>query len=262
MNYDLIYDQLIFKAKLRELYFPLKGYSENHHIIPKCIDPSLENLRKHPENKAVLTPEEHYDAHVLLVQMDRYKGHPNYAGLVYGAKAMTVNSPSHDDNRRNNILYGWLKRTFSEVHSKNQTGKKLLPESIAKRESTKKLNSQKLDYVHPLNGRQSPKKGKPRKPHSKETHKKRLESYLKTVNEPSYISPKKGQPAYNKGVPSSNKGIKLSEQEKIDRGMYGPHPNRKKKNPKHSKEAKQNMKDAWAIRHIRYSFSKTATELF
>ena len=38
-------------------------YKENHHIIPKCIDESLYN---DIDNKIVLTPREHYIAHLIL----------------------------------------------------------------------------------------------------------------------------------------------------------------------------------------------------
>lgn len=38
-------------------------YKENHHIIPKCIDESLYN---NIDNKIVLTPREHYIAHLIL----------------------------------------------------------------------------------------------------------------------------------------------------------------------------------------------------
>ena len=88
MNYDSIYDKLITKAIVRKLYCPLTDYTENHHIIPRCINPELASQRKHPENLAVLTSEEHYQAHLLLVKMKRYRYHKNHSKLIYAANMM------------------------------------------------------------------------------------------------------------------------------------------------------------------------------
>jgi|SRR5882672_2269141 len=113
MNYDKIYDDLIMRARIRELNCPLTGYTEDHHILPECLFPEFENLRKYPENKAVLSPEEHYLAHQLLVKMNRYKDHKNYNGLVYAAFKITINNPYQ--NRSKNKLYGWIKRLLSDI---------------------------------------------------------------------------------------------------------------------------------------------------
>jgi len=71
MNWDKIYDNLMTRAKVRSLYYPLNKYSEEHHILPQCIFPEFEDLKKYPENCAVLTSEEHYLAHQLLIKMHR-----------------------------------------------------------------------------------------------------------------------------------------------------------------------------------------------
>lgn len=43
-------------------------YVENHHICPKAKDmfPEYKDFRKHPWNKAVLTPRQHFIAHLIL----------------------------------------------------------------------------------------------------------------------------------------------------------------------------------------------------
>jgi len=101
MNYKRHYDLLIKRSKNRIL----NGYTEAHHIIPRCLggDDSEENL-------VALTPEEHYLAHQLLVKI-----HPHNDSLVYAAQMMVPNRP-------NNKLYGWLKRKHSKVVSNRQKG--------------------------------------------------------------------------------------------------------------------------------------------
>ena len=66
MNYDSIYDSLMDRAKNRLI----EGYSESHHIQPKCIFPELAH---DPNNLVNLTASEHYLAHQLLIKMNRYK---------------------------------------------------------------------------------------------------------------------------------------------------------------------------------------------
>ena len=60
MNYEKHYNLLIERAKTRVI----KGYTEKHHIIPKCMGGTDD-----ASNISILTPEEHYIAHLLLVKM-------------------------------------------------------------------------------------------------------------------------------------------------------------------------------------------------
>lgn len=97
MDYGKIYARLIDRARTRILD---DCFYEKHHIIPLCLDgPDVD------DNIVNLTPEEHYIAHLLLVKI-----HSNDRKLIYAAKMMTVGSPQH--NRKNNKLYGWLKRLY------------------------------------------------------------------------------------------------------------------------------------------------------
>lgn len=57
MNYELIYQRFISDRRGREL----AGYSERHHILPRCMGGGDE-----AENLIRLTPEDHYFAHLLL----------------------------------------------------------------------------------------------------------------------------------------------------------------------------------------------------
>jgi hypothetical protein len=95
MNYHRIYGSLIERAKNRIV----EGYTETHHIIPKCMGGTDE-----PSNLVELTPEEHYLCHQLLVKM-----HPEDVGLVKAATCMAATVSG-----RKNKLYGWLRRKLSE----------------------------------------------------------------------------------------------------------------------------------------------------
>lgn len=114
MNHKLHYDALIDRSRNRIL----EGYVERHHILPQCMGGGND-----PENLVDLTPEEHYVAHQLLIHM-----HPGDSKLIYAAKMMTISGPQ---NQRNNKLYGWLRRRFSET-MKQQPKRKHSEETRAK----------------------------------------------------------------------------------------------------------------------------------
>lgn len=104
MNYAYHYDLLIFKSKDRKILKktdPDYVYYEKHHIIPKCLGGCNDR-----SNIAYLTPEEHYVAHQFLVKI-----HPDNNKLIKAASRMTTGL------RRNNKLYGWLKKRHSESMS-------------------------------------------------------------------------------------------------------------------------------------------------
>jgi hypothetical protein len=67
MNYQKIYDQIIERAKNRELV----GYKERHHIVPKCIGGSDDS-----NNLVYLTAREHFLCHWLLHEL-----YPSNRGL-------------------------------------------------------------------------------------------------------------------------------------------------------------------------------------
>lgn len=98
MDYLKIYNSLIDRARNCACH----GYSEKHHIIPKCMGGTNDK-----SNIVELRPEEHYLAHQLLVKI-----YPDNRKLVYAAVCMTRVS---EGQRRNNKLYGWLKRRKAEI---------------------------------------------------------------------------------------------------------------------------------------------------
>ena len=100
MNYQRLYSSIVRRGQNRIL----EGYSEKHHIIPRCIGGTDEAT-----NLVSLTPEEHYLCHLLLVKI-----HPNNIRLVKAAMFMVS---SNNNVKRNNKAYGWLKRQYSEYMS-------------------------------------------------------------------------------------------------------------------------------------------------
>lgn len=97
MNYQKIYDSIVERGKNRVL----EGYKEKHHIVPRCMGGTDD-----AENLVTLTPEEHYLCHLLLVKI-----HPNNIRLVKAAMFMVS---SNEHQQRNNKVYGWLRRQYSE----------------------------------------------------------------------------------------------------------------------------------------------------
>lgn len=107
MNYKKIYTKLIEKAKSRQTTDIITG--EIHHILPRCLGGTDDK-----DNLVLLTPEEHFVAHLLLVKI--HKGNNK---LIYAANMMTVGSPKH--GRSSNKRYGWLRKQFKEA-CKGRTG--------------------------------------------------------------------------------------------------------------------------------------------
>jgi len=107
MNYKLIYQQLIERARLRKV---IDGYTENHHILPRCLggDNSKNNL-------VALTAREHFIAHLLLVKI--YNGHLK---LVKAAAMMCM---GQNERKITNRLYGKYRVLLSQAQSACQSGK-------------------------------------------------------------------------------------------------------------------------------------------
>lgn len=108
MNYQLIYNQLVAKAIVRDT--DTSEYYEVHHIVPRCLggDNSLSNLVK-------LTAREHFIAHLCLVRI-----YPGNRGVVMAAVMMACGSKSQ--KRSGNKVYDWLRRKHQEAMRVSQTG--------------------------------------------------------------------------------------------------------------------------------------------
>lgn len=104
MNYQKIYQNLIEKRQ----YNPVEGYSESHHIIPRCIGGS-DNY----ENLIYLSAREHFIAHVLLVKIYKNKK------LLYAANMMS------NFKKYNSKQYSWLKELHFNTPVSEETKKKI-----------------------------------------------------------------------------------------------------------------------------------------
>lgn len=101
MNYQKIYESLVERRKAS----PFIGYTENHHIIPKCIGGSDDK-----DNLVELSAREHFVAHLLLAKI-----YPDNFGL---ASAMIYMAIDKHGNRLNNNLYELHRKIFAKANSK------------------------------------------------------------------------------------------------------------------------------------------------
>lgn len=127
MDYSKIYIELIERANDRVL----DCYTEKHHIVPKCMGGDNK-----PRNIAILTPEEHFLAHQLLIKI-----FPDNHKLVYAANAMSMDRYG---KRVNNKSFGWLKRKHSHALSNLNKGSKRSDESKKKMSEAQKGNTKGL----------------------------------------------------------------------------------------------------------------------
>lgn len=120
MNYQKIHDDIINRAKDRAV----DGYTESHHITPKCMGGSDDRT-----NLVDLTAREHFVIHQLLVKI-----YPKHKGIIYAARTMTLGP-----RRMNNRLYEWLKIKFANALSEEMKGNTL--SKFRRSEATKKKMS-------------------------------------------------------------------------------------------------------------------------
>lgn len=103
MNYQKIYDQICARGQTNR---NLNEYTEDHHIIPKCIG-GLDDK----QNLTTLTFREHYIAHYLLTKI--HKG--TNSGIHYGFLCMMRNPHGH--RIISSRMFETIKKNFSEFKS-------------------------------------------------------------------------------------------------------------------------------------------------
>ena len=200
MNYEKIYEQIISRRKI-ELF---EGYTERHHIIPKCLGGTDED-----ENLVNLSAREHFIVHLLLVKM-----HPQNLKLLYAANLMSHYKKTNINNR----IYSWLKEKINNSPGPNTgtTMSDLAKQKISEFNKGKVLSEESKQKISLKNkGRKfteehrkklsEAKKGKTSKrinfKHSEETKKK--------------MSAWKRSDKLKQRLSEVNKGKKLSEETKI-----------------------------------------------
>ena len=178
MNYEKIYNDIIEKSKNRVLVC----YSENHHIIPKCMggDNSKKNLGR-------LTPKEHFICHKLLCEIYNDNNKLKVAMFLMSAPK---NKHTNVYYRVSSREYARLREAFSKIISKMKKGIKL---SLVHKNKISKANKGK---PRPGSG---PKKGQH---NNKNGYKLSDETKKKMSNS------KKGKPTPMLGMDPWNKGLK------------------------------------------------------
>lgn len=102
MNYLKIYNNLIDSRRINEA----DGYSENHHIIPKCLGGSDDK-----DNLIKLTAREHFIAHLLLTKI-----YPNNNKISYAFNMMLSTSDNQERYLPPSHWYEYRRKLFSENH--------------------------------------------------------------------------------------------------------------------------------------------------
>lgn len=109
MNYQKIYNDLIEKRK----EFPyIDGYSEKHHILPRCLGGSDDK-----DNLVQLSAKEHYIAHLLLCKIyenDKSKFYKMIKAFIMMSTTCT--------GYFNSNVYKLYREEFSKAMSESQTG--------------------------------------------------------------------------------------------------------------------------------------------
>lgn len=190
MRYDLIYDALITRAATR--HYQPNDYVEIHHIVPKCLGGSDAT-----DNLVALTPEEHYLAHLLLVKL-----YPENRKLAYAASMLIPKSPNQ---RRNNKMYGWLRRKIAAHRKVSSLGENNTQHNtmwITNGVLNRKLNRSENIPIGWSKGRTYPKKDsiKTCKVCGEPTNKK-SGVYCETH----YVEVRRSQVPWNKGKPLTDK---------------------------------------------------------
>ena len=138
MNYQKIYNQIINRAKTRQI----EGYIEKHHIVPKCL--GGEDIK---ENIIQLTSREHFICHQLLCEM-----YPNEFKLKQALFLMSIGKQKNKDKhyKISNRIYERLRLEYSLL----LIGKKQSKETKYKKsESMKKVWINKTKEEKKLNGK-------------------------------------------------------------------------------------------------------------
>ena len=123
MNYQRIYDQIIERARTRQL----EGYVEKHHIVPRCLGGT-----NNTENIVQLTAREHFICHQLLCEI-----YPDNDKLKYALYLMNIGKQKHK-----NADYRISSRTYERLkleHSLFLIGKKHKNKTKQKKSKSMKL---------------------------------------------------------------------------------------------------------------------------
>jgi len=140
VNYEKVYNEIVERGKSRSL----DGYTEKHHIIPKCMGGNNET-----ENIVELTAKEHFICHKLLAEI-----YPKVTKLHFAIWTMATNSTRFGrDINIGSREYNRLREEFAKVSSKMNSGRKWSEEakklwSIKKKEIITDETKEKISRNH------------------------------------------------------------------------------------------------------------------
>lgn len=194
MNHQKIYNQIIERAKIRNL----ESYGEKHHIIPKCLG-GLNNK----ENIVKLTAKEHFICHRLLTEI-----YPKEPKLHFALWMMNIKSNNQQRYTISARVYERLKIEYISFR-KGRKSPKSGNRTIRTKEQREKQSKQMLGRYHSDKTKEKCRKINLGKKLSEETKEK-----ISKAN--------RGKTSWNKGKPVSeetkqklrkiNSGRKLSEE--------------------------------------------------
>lgn len=179
MNYKKIYDKIIENSKNRQI----NGYTEKHHIIPKCMGGTNDK-----NNIAILTAKEHYIVHKLLVRI-----YPESYKLVYAFWMMcnTYKKNRHTPSAR---AYAEAKFLFSQLMKEKSVGMKGKTHTNESKKKISEANKGKTTWLG--------------KTHTKESKEKQSESAKnRKITEENENKRRVGISKNNKGKKLSNKHV-------------------------------------------------------
>jgi len=167
MDYQKIYDCIIFRAKSENRIKGNDIYYEIHHILPRCLggEGSPHQYSTHP-NLVLLTAKEHFLSHWLLVRL-----HPENEKLIYAFWMMCtsvryqVSSRVYEEakklqSQKRKILTGKIcsEDTKNKISQKNKGKKRTEEQKKKMSDSQKKIPTEKKSFYGKKHSEESKKK--------------------------------------------------------------------------------------------------------
>ena len=134
MNYEKVYNQIIERARTR-VY---EGYTEKHHVIPKCMGGNNEK-----DNIVKLTAREHFICHQLLCEI-----YPNEIKLKFALRMMCIQSDTQNRYTTSSRTFSRIREEAIKLISISNTGKIRSAESKARYSAAQKGNKKFLGKTH------------------------------------------------------------------------------------------------------------------
>jgi len=204
MDYRKHYDKLINRAIDRKI----DGYTEKHHIVPRCMGGNNET-----SNLVCLTPEEHYVAHQLLVKI-----YPGNLKIIQGANAMAnLKAPGKQvEGRAKNKLFGWLRKRKAEL----QRGMRY-PQDVYDRAAAKNRGQKRSDETKAKISEKAKERQPKLKPFEDLCYAKQVVAYNHgDPRVPADWKPKPDKRKLNKVAWNKGKSLSIEHRTKISEGNF------------------------------------------